>query len=321
MAELGRDGEGGHPREGARPRVVAVVLTWNDTQMSARCIESLLANDYPNLEITLVDNGSVEPCGERLGARFPSVDVVRLPQNRGFTGGSNAGLRRALDRGAEYVFFLNNDTVVAPNAVTDLVAALEASPRAGAASALILLVEGSKRQVQFFTGTIDRNTARHVHPEDGMAVDAREWPIAETEFAPACAILFRSKALEDVGLFDESFGTNWEDYDLCIRLADGGWKILTVGSAHVDHLHGATTGRASPYITYLFTRNRLICLVRYGKPMQILRNAPFIARTFYRQVRRYGFGNWACHAAFAKAWLHFLFAVRGEKGTPRSRKG
>ena len=56
-------------------RVGAVVLTWNDTEMAGRCIESVLANDYPNTQIILVDNGSIEPCGEQLGARFPVVTL------------------------------------------------------------------------------------------------------------------------------------------------------------------------------------------------------------------------------------------------------
>ena len=51
------------------PLVVAVVLTWNDTTMTASCVESVLANDYPNLHLILVDNGSDEPCGRAIRDR------------------------------------------------------------------------------------------------------------------------------------------------------------------------------------------------------------------------------------------------------------
>ena len=94
------------------PSVGAVVLTWNDTEMAGRCIETVLANDYPNTHVILVDNGSVEPCGEQLGKRFPEIEVLTLPKNQGFTGGSNRGMERALDLGHDYVLLLNNDTLL-----------------------------------------------------------------------------------------------------------------------------------------------------------------------------------------------------------------
>ncbi|MEE9386235.1 MAG: glycosyltransferase family 2 protein [Nannocystaceae bacterium] len=301
------------------PCVKAVVLTWNDTEMSSRCIASLIEGGYPNLEIILVDNGSQEPCGEALAALFPTIEVVRLATNQGFTGGANAGLKHALSRGADYILFLNNDTVVAPGAVSELVAALEDDPAVGAASALLFIPGPGPRRVAFYTGTVRRDIASHIHFREDSAYDGREWPTAVTEYAPACAMMYRSHALREIGLFDETFGTNWEDYDLCLRFSDHGWTMLTVGTAHVDHLHGATTGRTSPYIVYYATRNRLICLFRYGSAWGILRNSPHIARTFMWQIRGYGLSNWRCHWAFAKGVAAFGLAIRGEAGAPAVR--
>lgn len=302
------------------PRVGAVVLTWNDTEMAGSCIESVLGSDYANLQVILVDNGSIEPCGKILGDRFPGLDVVVLPRNQGFTGGSNRGMERALELGCDYVFLLNNDTIVGSNAISVVVAEMEAREEVGLATPLLLL-DQEKPVVGFYTGEIDRNVARHVHHESGTPVGARDWPTVETDFIPLCAAMFRASALRDVGLLDETLGTNWEDYDLCLRFNDAGWKLITVGTGQVRHLHGATTGKNSPYITYYMTRNRLICLFRYGSKAGILRRTPFILRTFYWQVRGYGLGNLACHAAFLKGVLHFMLGVRGEGSPPRNRKG
>ena len=115
-------------------RVGAVVLTWNDTEMAGNCIETVLANDYPDTQIILVDNGSIEPCGERLGERFPGIDVVVLPKNRGFTGGSNAGMERALELNCDYVFLLNNDTLVHEHAISAVVAELDERDDVGLAT-------------------------------------------------------------------------------------------------------------------------------------------------------------------------------------------
>jgi GT2 family glycosyltransferase len=146
----------------------------------------------------------------------------------------------------------------------------------------------------------------------------RSWPTAKTDFAPACALMFRAQALRDIGLFDESFGTCWEDYDLCMRFVDAGRSFVAVGEAEVVHDHGATTGKASPYITYYFTRNRLICLSRYGRPLGVLRCSPSILRSFWWQMKEYGLSNWACHRAFARGVADFLLGVRGEQKNARS---
>jgi GT2 family glycosyltransferase len=149
---------------------------------------------------------------------------------------------------------------------------------------------------------------------------SREWPTVEHEFAPFVAVMFRREALLAVGLLDETLCICWEDYDLCIRLTDGGWSIITTGASEVVHLGSATTGRSSPYITYYSARNRLICLFRYGRLLGILRQGPFIIRSFVWQIKEYGLGNWMCHRALLKGLIHFLLGVRGE-GNPPTRRG
>jgi GT2 family glycosyltransferase len=300
------------------PKVAAVVLTWNDTAMAGRCIKSVLDNNYPGLELILVDNGSVPPCAAPLAEQFPGIHTVPLNSNTGFTGGCNRGLERGIALGAKYLFLLNNDTIVAPDAVAKLAAAMEANPEAGAASAL-LLFPGDERRVQFFEGFIDRDSARHWHPQDDSPWSPEYARTIETEFVPACALLYRAEALKQVGLFNEALFTNWEDYDLHLRLRDAGWKLLTVGAAEVIHAHGQTTGRISPFITYLFIRNRLICLFRFGRPLGILRRTPTILRSVLWQIREYGWDNWPAHRALLRGIVDFLLGVRGKGNAPAKR--
>ena len=303
----------------ATPYVVAVVLTWKDTEMSARCIRSLQANSHPHKDVVLVDNGSTPPACPILKAQFPTLETVQLDTNTGFTGGCNRGIERALDMGADYVFLLNNDTIVHEEAIAKLVEAMEARRDVAMASAL-LLYPGEEKRIQFHRGVMQRNLARHLHPGEGATVSEAYQDTVETEFAPACAVLFRAEALRKVGLFDERLFTNWEDYDLCCRFQDAGMKLLTVGSAEVIHAHGQTTGRISPFITYFFTRNRLICLFRHGRISGILLHLPMLARTFYWQIRAYGFDNWPAHKAFVRGFAGFILGVRGEGGAPQDRR-
>ncbi|MBN2196080.1 MAG: glycosyltransferase family 2 protein [Polyangiaceae bacterium] len=305
-------------KEQPLPSVMAVILTWNDTKMTGACIESLLACDYPNLEILVSDNGSSPPCAPALKERFPQVHTVACLTNRGFTGGANRGLERALEFDPDYVFFLNNDTIVAANAVAKLVEALEADPEAGAASALLLHQGGET--IQFFRGEIWRDRGRNVLLDDGVPRASRDhWPTVHTVFAPACAIMYRSRTLRRIGLFDESLGTNWEDYDWCVRAQDRNIPLLCVGAAEVIHDHGQTTGRVSPWITYYSVRNRLICLTRYGRPVGIAAELPYILRSFFWTARAYGLTNWEGHRAFARGVFDFLVGVRGEGHPPTKR--
>lgn len=306
-----------------RPRVVAVVLTWNDTAMTADCIESVLASDYPDLEVVLVDNGSSEPCGERLKARFPDIDLIVLPQNRGFAGGSNAGFERSFALGADYVHLIGNDSTIAFTAISELVRVMEDDASLAAVSPLLFdpTEPDEPRVVQFYYGELNRTRAIHRHFGVGVPFSSHAWPTVIAEFVPFVAVMLRCSALRQVGIFDEGLFTCWEDYDLCIRLADANWRIAAGGNAHVVHKGSATTGRFSPYITYFNTRNRLICLFRHASPGQILRQAPFLLRSFFWQVRRYGFGNWACHKALLFGAVDFLTGVRGVGHAPFDRSG
>ncbi len=294
------------------PRVVAVVLTWNDTTLTTRCLQSVFASDYPQLQVVLVDNGSEPPCGPQLQQQFPAVTLIQNPHNQGFSGGANRGLEKALEMGADYIHLIGNDATLAPDAISKLVSACEQQPDVGAAGPL-LLDSVRPDTVQFYTAQLDRDQAAHYHEHVGDVHADQEWPTVDSEFIPCVALLFRAKALRTVGLLDESFGTCWEDYDLCLRLHDAGWRYLMVGAATAVHVGSFTTGRTSPYIVYYTTRNRLICLRRYSRDLHSPRRWWSLLRSFIWYMRQYGLLNWRCHLALMRGfWDYFLRRARGE---------
>ena len=295
-----------------QPFVVSVVLTWNDEELTSNCISSLLGSDYPNMKIVLVDNGSTPPRGPALKQKFPDIELVQIEENQGFSGGANRGLEYAMQMGADYVHLIGNDATIAPHTTRRLMEECEAQPAVGAASPL-LLDPGEEQIVQFYTATIDRDSARHFHHDVGRPYDPAQFPVVESEFIPMVALFFRVSALRETGLLDESFGTCWEDYDLCMRLRAKGWTYITVGDATATHIGSYTTGRMSPYIVYYTTRNRLICLRRYAQPGYLRRRGGVILRSFWVQVKNYGLTNWACHWAMLRGFAGYIFNVRGER--------
>jgi len=303
---------------GGNPVVVAVVLTWNDVEMTRVCVRSVFESAYEPVSVVVVDNGSSFPTLAPLQEEFPDIEPVQLSRNFGFTGGCNRGLEKALDMGADYVFLLNNDTIVHEHAVSELVKAMEAHGDAALASAVLLYPGEEKRiQIHCVWPHRDRAYGDHDHVNEPLTDALRK--TVETGFAPACAVLFRPEALRKVGIFDERLFTNWEDFDLCMRFVDAGYKLLMVGSAEVVHKHGQTTGLSSPFIVYFGVRNRLTCLFRYGTWRGILRNLPWLVRSFGSPLRRHGLTNLERQRAYVRGIWHFLLGVEGGDRAPVKR--
>jgi len=302
----------------AGPLVVAVVLTWNDVEMTRVCVRSVFDNTHRPLAVVVVDNGSSFPTLAPLREEFPDIETVQLARNFGFAGGCNRGIEKALEMGADYVFLLNNDTIVDRHAGAELLQAMETHKDAALASA-VLLFPGEDKRIQVHCVWPNRDRAVGVqHNVNETLTDALRQTV-ETGFAPACAVLLRPEALRQVGLFDEGLFTNWEDYDLCLRFTDAGHKLLMVGAAEVVHKHGQTTGTTSPFITYFSVRNRLTCLFRYGTRRGILANLPWLIRSFLAPIWGRGLADLEGHRAYLKGVLHFLLGVDGGDGAPTKR--
>jgi hypothetical protein len=291
--------------------VVAVVLTWNDVELTSNCLASVLASNYANLKVLLVDNGSKPQRGGELKEKFPQIEVLQLEENQGFSGGANRGMERALDLGAQYVHVIGNDSTLAKDTISLIVHEFEASVDTGAASP-ILLNPGEPKIVQFYEATVDRDIAQHIHLRVGEPYRPERFPTTESEFIPMVAVMFRSKALLEIGLLDEEFGTCWEDYDLCMRLQNAGWKYKTIGAAQAKHIGSHTTGKESPYILYYTTRNRLICLRRHANAGYWRRRFWDLVRSFGHQFKVNGVLNFSANYAMLRGMFDYAFKIRGE---------
>ena len=115
-----------------------VIPNWNGKQHLSVCLDALLAQTHPCVQIILVDNGSTDGSQAFVEDRYPWVQLLALGDNYGLTGGSNAGFRAAE---GEILISLNTDTEATPTFVAELVAAMEEQPRAGMVAAKMLLFD------------------------------------------------------------------------------------------------------------------------------------------------------------------------------------
>ncbi len=107
------------------PMVYIILLNWNGWKDTVECVESCRKLSYPDVRIVIVDNGSTDGSETRLRERFPDLELIQTGANLGFAGGNNVGIRYALEKGAEYVWLLNNDTIADAEALSALVQAAE----------------------------------------------------------------------------------------------------------------------------------------------------------------------------------------------------
>ena len=167
-----------------------------------------------------------------------------------------------MQRGADYVFLLNNDTVVSSDALAILVGAAERDQRIGIAGPTIYYY-GCRNEVWRIGGTIDRlgrardlaSVATHNHAR----ADARE-----LDFVTGCAMLVKRTVVEHVGMIDPRFFIYYEELDWCMRAKRAGFSVLYVPRAKVWHKIAVDARSESPRVAYLMTRNRLLFLARMG---------------------------------------------------------
>ena len=138
-------------------KVYIVILTWNGLEDTLTCLDSLSHIRLPNgvtTQTLVIDNGSdVDPC-EAIHQRFAEVQTLRNTQNLGFAGGCNVGMRVAMTAGADAVLLLNNDTIVAPDFLAQLLNAQQALARPTLAAPLIYDMQ-QPNLVTFAGGKID----------------------------------------------------------------------------------------------------------------------------------------------------------------------
>lgn len=244
----------------APARVAAVVLNYCREALTVACVRSLEAQ-RPALEIVVVDNASPDGSGERLHAAFPSHGFVQSGGNLGYAGGNNRGIAFALDRGAEYVFVINEDAEVGAGCVAALVEALDRDP--GAAMAVPTVVHADEPEVVWWVdGYLDRMRALGMHRYAGWKLGALPAalrpgaPVREVPMVSGCALLMRASALRTLGGFREDYVNYLEDTELCARWARGGGRFLHVPSAMVSHKVTFPPPEVTPYQIRMRDRNR-----------------------------------------------------------------
>lgn len=248
------------------PRIVAVTLNWNRPDDTIETLRSLAAQTVPNLQSLVVDNGSSDDSVARIRAACPEAHLLPHPKNSGFARGTNLGIARALELGADYVFVLNNDTLLAPDLLQQLLA--QAAPDVGLLAPIIYYAD-APQMVWSLGGMLNPwllETRENVRGQ----IDHGQWPaVLPRDFLPACGLLLHRDVLAHVGAFDERFFMYYEDLDLCVRVRQAGLRQLAVTTAKMWHKVSLSSGGSdSPNERYWMARSSVLYFRKHARPWQ-----------------------------------------------------
>jgi GT2 family glycosyltransferase len=266
------------------PRVAVVMVNWNGWRDTVKAHASLQGSSYTEWRLIVVDNASTDDSLARLSALGPKATLIASPENAGFAGGCNIGIRAALAEGADYIFLLNNDATVRTETLERLV---QTAVSTGEAILGCVIRESHSGELQYFGS---RRSIEIGGPDwftSPADLERLNQPLIETDFVFGAALFAASRLFQRIGLFDERFFLTFEETDWCYRAAALGVPRFVVTDAVADHAGSASMGSAaSPLQAYFLQRNRLLFYEKHAGLRFVLRGLKRALQTARHGLKR-----------------------------------
>ena len=281
-----------------KPSLAIVIVSWNSFDVTANCLLTLRAVDYPNFTTIVVDNGSEDDSVAQFRQQYPEVILLENDENLGFTGGNNRGIQYAIDEQFDYIMLLNNDTLVEPDFASILVKRLEEDEKLGAVQPKIMY--NQERHViwnagGFFNSFFFLFNTRGLDETDKGQYDSA----GKVDWITGCCFLTRRSVIEQIGLLDDKFFIYYEDSDWSFKIRKLGFNLLYEPATQIYHEVGMSNqnrkdhneGVVSPFTYYHIIRNHLFMLRRYSRGInkigawtnQVLKLCKYIAYFILRR--------------------------------------
>ena len=282
------------------PFIAVQVVTWNSMPYLQFCLESLTAQTYKHISITIIDNASTDGISEYLATAYPHISIIKNTTNRGFAAAHNQGITWHIanskwPKATTYIFVLNPDVILTPSYLEHVVKIMQREPKAAGITGQLLRYQLKDGNV-ITTTTIDSEglevlpwrAVRERHA--GHRISNFEFrisnlpPQAVWGISGACA-LYRISALEDVKqneeYFDQDFFCYKEDVDMCWRMRTRGWKFLFTPTAQAFHKrgigHDTPHTQRNPRINQWSYRNHWYTLIKNETWHSFLVHVPLVA--------------------------------------------
>lgn len=249
-----------------------IIVSYNVADLLAACLDSILASDItldgsdtalPHIEIIVVDSASSDHAVSMVQENYPQVTLLAQSENVGFTAGNNIGLESAQGR---YLFLLNPDTELIRQALSEMIAYLEAHPSVGIVGPHTLNSDGStqssrrrfmSKRLAFFESTWLQPYAPQRWLDDYYIADAADDAVLDVDWVQGSALLARRAVYEQIGGLDTGFVMYFEEQDWCKRTKEAGWRVTYLGTAQVTHHGGKSSDQIGPRKHIYFQASKL----------------------------------------------------------------
>jgi len=234
-----------------------ITVNYNQPRVTLEFLDSIKKNiRSEEIEVILVDNGSVENHEFAFREKFPGLVYIRSYKNLGFAGGNNLGIKSAK---GDYLLFLNNDTEICENFLSILLSEFKENPDIGILSPLILYHDDKKTiqyagftKMNYFTG---RNKGIGNKEDDTQQYNDKS---QETGFIHGAAMMCSKADILHIGLMDENYFLYYEELDWCEKFRKAGKKIWFTGKTKIYHKESISVGKDSNLKVYFMHRNRML---------------------------------------------------------------
>ena len=225
--------------------VSIVIVNYNGKIHLEKCLQSLMKVNYIPYEVILVDNNSTDGSVELVQTKYPKVKIIKLDKNYGYAEPNNIGAKKAE---GEYLLFLNNDTTVTQNFLSELISVMNQDPKIAICQSLLLKPNGEIDSSGDFVDTW------------GRAYSSRNTPTGVQHIlcARGASMMIKKDSFWDLGGFDKNFFVSFEDVDLGLRAWIYGYKVVVVPNSIVYHIGGQTIRKISQEILFHSVKNLLL---------------------------------------------------------------
>jgi N-acetylglucosaminyl-diphospho-decaprenol L-rhamnosyltransferase len=277
-------------------KLAVIIVNYNTKDLLRVCLESVVRQPRPQLEVWVVDNASDDGSSEMVDEIFPEVHLIALEENVGFAGGNNAALRTmgyaqdSLDASPllpEYVLFLNPDTEVRDGALGVMVDFMDRNPNVGVVGCSLRYPDGRFQHSAFRFPTLWQiwfdffswpgrlvESSLNGRYSRGTYAQGAPFPV---DHPLGAAMMTRREVIDDVGLMDEQFFMYAEEVDWNLRVHAVGYSVFCVPTAEIIHHGGASTSQKQQQMNESLWESRFR-LFRKHYPMLFTMTAECIFR-------------------------------------------
>lgn len=246
------------------PKVYIIILNWNGSEDTIKCVDSFSQLQYPNYELVVLDNGSTDNSVRRIKKKFPKIKVIETNKNLGYSGGNNAGIKHALNNKAGYILIVNNDTeVVNSTFLQEMVDKMEGESLIGIMGPKVLNPGGHVQNTILFTPTL-LNCIKESLGLRFRTKEQKDYNILQQVGAVSGVCwMIRTNVIRKVGLLDEDYFMYAEEQDYCYRVKKADWKVMYYPIDSVLHKkEHEDTNMERVYRQYIYTRRNLVLFLR-----------------------------------------------------------